>query len=133
MKTDKKAAYRYYRDFRRPAKDFGYQGDQKRLERRFNDRCLQLVWNIKNQQCEIWYVEENKLPYCILTIKDRYNFPKAIKELEQRERSQKDILFEYLRAQDANDKDQLDQIKSYTRPYAQELYNRRIGKVSVAV
>ena len=132
LTTDKKAAWRYFSDFIRPAKAFGYD-DEKRMQERFSDRSLHLCWNIKNRQCEIWYLEEHQMPYCILTMKDRYNFPKAMHERKQRERSNKDILDSYTAQQEQADKDQARQIKEYTRPYAQQLWNEKVGKVSIQV
>ena len=133
LKTNKKiAAFRYYNEFCRPAKDFGYD-DEKRLRARFSDCALKLIWNIKNRQCEIWYVQDGKLPYCILTIEDRYNFPWALKELEQRERSQQDILKQYIAAQEENDRAQARQMQEHTRPYAEALWANKVGRVSVTV
>jgi hypothetical protein len=123
---------RYYSEFTRPAKDFGYD-DEKRLQARFSDRALKLRWNIKNKQCEIWYEEDYRLPYCILTIPDRYNFPKALKEMEQRERSNKEILDEYLAHQESAEREELRQIKDRTRPYAEALYSKQVGRVSITV
>ena len=128
----KRAAWRYLGDYCRPAKDFGFD-DEKRLQARFSDRALKLKWNMKNRQCEIWYVKEQELPYCILTIKDRYNYPKAEKELIQRERSSKEVAEEYLKHQEEADRDQARQMKDYTRPYAEAAWSKAVGKTSIIV
>ena len=132
-KIDKKVtACRYVSDFLRPAKAFGFD-DEKRLQARFSDRALRLMWNIKNKQCEIWYIKEHELPYCILAIEDRYNICWAIKELIQRERAQKDVLDAYLKAQEENDKAQARQMQAATRTYAEALWAHKVGRVSVTV
>jgi ubiquinone biosynthesis protein Coq4 len=102
------------------------------MQEKFHDKHLKLRWNMLRGECQIWYSSTNDL-YCILPIKDRYNFPKAMQELKQRMRSKKELAAEYFAAQEEAEKNNLSDIKQYTRQYADAMWREKVGRVSVTV
>ena len=121
---------RYYYETH-PAKDFGYT-DEKRLQRHFGDRFLKLRWHPDTQKVFVWYDSPKDL-YSLCDIPRPYDSNKAIKNLERRQQSARQLQ-DACRAQlEAQAKADKEQVKAIAEPIQGAFESRHKGRVTVTV
>jgi hypothetical protein len=128
----KKAAYTLLREFHgntKPAEEFGYQRDAKRLRSEFGDN-VRLRWHPRKQRCQVWHRTPNE---CMLVyeISAPYDIWKAIRHLMHVQRSRKAHMDEWQIHEMMEEHDKKRRVRAVAEEVGNAYKNAMNSKVSV--
>lgn len=128
-----RAASKYYNQYTCPAgtQSSRFAEDEKYIQEKFNDKRIKLRWDYLGKKCAVWYEAPSGL-YCVHSIDPPYNIYKAIKSMEARQRTGKQMAAEYKKHSKELERRSDDKIAQVAGEIASVADKRRKGLITVS-